>query len=804
MVFLLAGGAWAESLQTPYLKLEGSGGEFRSLVLDGAGKGQYGQNYILSLRLDGMPQTAPTSEGPNWVEYAGITPTAVLGMRQLVPKVANPIAIKPGSTYGQTFIAEKPFTYVGGCFPTWCTGDSGFTMALYQDGPGGAFIGHQVFRNIPDNGWIGMTMNPKPPGIYYLEISSPVGTPGWYTDPRDSYAGGQAFVDGKPLVDADRSLQINAVELIKGTWRVTAEGNKIKSAFTAEGGADAKGLKLCMEVPWILTGYDVTNEAIPFRRFYSDTGQYLPIEYFKREYSKAMAGKWIHATGRGGADLRFTPGTGSIDWTMTQESMSLTMGVNSEIQVLPQESPLPAYYPVFFSSDPALDRAANPCYYERACGYPTANHAACWMPWMALEYVWTGLPLVDKFREHLLTYPMRKDGYVHSWGGLEGWPFPGGLDKMDRRQFYTNSCYILACADYYYWSGDKEFLGKVRDRLRKATEYMLNSPDTNGSEGLLRLTSKDHDGTGKGLAGTYWDNIPFGYLTAYENVYFYGSLKAMADLERIWGNAKRANELTALREKCRKRYNELFWNDKAGRYIGCIDVNGVKHDKGFTQVNLEAAAYGLPSQAQAKRIYHWLEEVPTETGKCDTYSAFIFAPRSNTIDTQDWWFLDGTVAPAHQPFGSHNQQGGAIMYVSYFDLMARRNYLGADNAMKRFREILDRYEKPDKLCGGDPLYFGERDATQVGTSIPFPESGLVPAYFLHGLVGVNATPNGLVIDPRLPKGMQFAGVKHVRYHGKPLTIKAFRDHAEVTREDTGKMVRLPLKPGVPAVYKAAQ
>ncbi len=801
MLVLLAGSAWAEHLETPYMVMDGSDGEFTSLQLDGSGKGHYGQNYVQSLRLDGMEPSAPTSQGTNWVEYAGITPTAVLESKELVPKVPNPIHIEPGRSYGQSFVADKYFTYVGGCFPTWCTGDAGFTMSLYEDGPKGAFLGHQVFRNIPDNGWIGMTMSPKSPGKYYLQISDPVGTPGWYTDPKDSYAGGQAFVDGLPLVDADRSLQINAVELIKGTWRVTAEGNKIKSTFTAENGADTKGLKLCVDVPWGLAGYDVTDPSIPFRRFYSDLGQYYPIEQFKREYTIGMIGKWIHATGRNGADLRFTPGTGSIGWNMTQETMSLSMNVNSEIEILPQESPLPAYYPVFFSSDPKLDRAANPCYYERACSYATANHAACWMPWMALEYGWTGLPLVDKFREHLETYPMRADGYVHSWGNLEGWPFPGGLDNLDHRQFYTNSCYILACADYYFWSGDKEFLSKVKDRLRKACDYMLNSPDTNGKEGLLRLTSKDHDGTGKGLAGTYWDNVPFGYLTAYENVYFYGSLKAMADLGRIWGDTKRANELTALRDKCRKRYNELFWNDKAGRYIGCIDVKGVKHDKGFAQVNLEAAAYGLPSQTQAQRIYHWLEKEPTATGKADTYSAFIFAPRSNTIDTRDWWFMNSTVAPYNEPFGDHNQNGGAIMYVSYFDLMARRNYLGADNAMKRFREILDRYEKPDKLCGGTPLYYGESDATQVGTSIPFPESGLVPTYFLHGLVGVNAKPQGLVIDPRLPKGMTFAGVKHVWYHGKPLTIKAFRDHVEVTREDTRKTTKLPIKPGIPAVYR---
>lgn len=39
--------------------------------------------------------------------------------------------------------------------------------------------------------------------------------------------------------------------------------------------------------------------------------------------------------------------------------------------------------------------------------------------------------------------------------------------------------------------------------------------------------------------------------------------------------------------------------------------------------------------------------------------------------------------------------------------MARARYLGADDAWKRYCEILDRFAMPDRLVGGNPLYRGE-------------------------------------------------------------------------------------------------
>ena len=200
-----------------------------------------------------------------------------------------------------------------------------------------------------------------------------------------------------------------------------------------------------------------------------------------------------------------------------------------------------------------------------------------------------------------------------------------------------------------------------------------------------------------------------------------------------------------------------------------MDIDGKVHDYGFTFVNLEALFYGLGDAEKAKRIYKWMETEPTSTGKPDTYSKWVFAPRATTIHNPMW----SEKAPAEElkdptppwwtywwggtPYGDQCQDGGAILYTSFFDLMDRTRYLGIDNAWKRFTEIMERYRMPDRLCGGSPLYRGEmsqqEDAGSVGVDYPFPESGLVPCFFLYGVMGIHASPEGLQIKPNLPEAL---------------------------------------------------
>jgi hypothetical protein len=318
-----------------------------------------------------------------------------------------------------------------------------------------------------------------------------------------------------------------------------------------------------------------------------------------------------------------------------------------------------------------------------------------------------------------------------------------------------------------------------------------------GKEGVITLPSKDHGGTAQDIASNYWDNIPFGGKSAYENAYFYASLGAMAEIESALGNADRSRELKEVQKAALELYNKTFWDDKAGRYIGCVDENGTVHDYGFTYVNTEAMTYGLADKAKAQRIYHWMEHDKTSSGKTDTYSRFRFAPRSNTMDCSQWWYLGGKGEIPSQKFDTHLENGGAILYTSGYDVMARARYLGADNAFGRFKEMLERYEEPDRLCGGATLRYGEVNGWQVGTDVPFPESGLAPASFIYAFLGIQATAEGLTIAPNLPSQLQFAGVKNLYYRGVMLDVKVTKSTVTVTSVDPEKKINVSktLAPG---------
>ena len=177
----------------------------------------------------------------------------------------------------------------------------------------------------------------------------------------------------------------------------------------------------------------------------------------------------------------------------------------------------------------------------------------------------------------------------------------------------------------------------------------------------------------------------------------------------------------------RQRFNETFWNPAAGRYISWIDVPGTRHDCGMTYVNTIAAAHGLANAEQAW-IFRWMHERPTASGKREHVSRWIFAPRSNTIHC--------TEQRNKYAYDEWCEDGGAILWTAYYEIMARAGFLGADDAWDRFVQILDRYAMPDHLAGGNPLYRGEvnnhnEQRGSVGVWGEFPESGIAPCLLVR-------------------------------------------------------------------------
>ena len=150
--------------------------------MDPAGTAHYGPNWIKSLRIGDIPaNTAPslnaTREGTTTLTLTGVPVVEVLTRHMGNHDTAQPLW--KGKRLGQRFRSDwQSFIQVEAVVPTWSTSDSGFTLTLRREGPTGGVIARKTFRNHRDATPALLQFPPQPRGMYYLEMSDPVGSLG--------------------------------------------------------------------------------------------------------------------------------------------------------------------------------------------------------------------------------------------------------------------------------------------------------------------------------------------------------------------------------------------------------------------------------------------------------------------------------------------------------------------------------------------------------------------------------------------------------------------------------------------------
>ncbi len=873
--------AFGAKLSNGFFSLDISGTGITRMQVDPLGKNPRSMSFAKDLRSEFFRETPATKVTVSG-HKATISNLEIAEYRGLATSVGtdNAIKLEQGHTLGQTFRlpAGAQLSFVEVRLPTWNSNTHGCTLSLYRDGK---LVASKKLANVPDNSWQQIAPDsPQFEGLYTVEISDPNGDIGWWTSKTGVDSIGEALVDGKP-VDGDRALQVHSNQTVgKGSLIYTLDGSSLHmdAEFTPTADMQYKTFPWRWKTTWTKDGYDCTPKSgTVFSRFFTDNLRYLNIQWFKRRDTGAYAFdgcKWIEMDGTKDADLRVEGDRMHLHWELKPDEMHLRLDtplehvgdvVKSRLTIVARkrDDTVPPEYPRFTCSDKAVEKDLNTFWWERGFSYPyPPNTSVEWTEWTALTRAWFDDCSRDAQIKMLDDYPMTAEGYVNTYGDIVGWPL---VPNRDTRHFDTNARFILAYWRNYLWTGDKQILIRNADRLRKAMNYQLEV--LKGKDGLI-CTPDFKTGRHEDLSDNYWDILPFGHLDAFANAAYYGSLNAMAAVEEVLGKSEIRNPKSEipdhsslithhppsfyrdLAHKSHKAYDATFWLEDKGRYAGCVDIDGVKHDYGFTFVNLEALFYGLGDAEKARRIYHWMETEPTSSGKADTYTKWIFAPRANTIHNPVWRDGNGPIpvnseqstsstssgqavnsdqqsidppqpttyhptpntGPVPGPwwtywwwgtkYGDQCQDGGAILYTSFHDLMDRVKYRGADNAWQRFTEILGRYRMPDRLCGGSPLYRGEipqqEGAGAVGVDMPFPESGLVPLYYLYGVIGLHASDDGLVVSPALPKSLSYAGVQGVYWHGMRLNIRITRTSVELRGADgAGKRIdrRFPYKPG---------
>jgi hypothetical protein len=378
----------------------------------------------------------------------------------------------------------------------------------------------------------------------------------------------------------------------------------------------------------------------------------------------------------------------------------------------------------------------------------------------------------------------------------------------DTRHTINNPIFVLAHYHCFGWTGDFDLLRENMNRLRRAVRHM--DTEMGGMEhGFIRVPWVGHDGRpgwinlpeggkevhgGQGIGSNYWDIMPFGGDDFYATYQYYAALLAMADLEDAvrarpeWGVPLGAEALdpAALRAQAarvKETANRIFWNEEKGRFVACIDRDGTAHDYGFTFLNLDAIWYGIASEEHARAIMDWISGRRVVAGDTSTGADIYrwrFGPRATTLRNVAW-YGQGWTHPERLKFGDQVQDGGAVLGFTFYDLWARLQVYGPEDAWQRLLEIVA-WEQEVQAAGGYRAYYadGSQGTTLQGCGKPggigidceFYESSLLPAILTYGFLGLWPSPTGLRLAPKLPAGVPEITVRNLRYQGSVMDITA--------------------------------
>lgn len=451
--------------------------------------------------------------------------------------------------------------------------------------------------------------------------------------------------------------------------------------------------------------------------------------------------------------------------------------------------------PQYQTDQPRVTQALNDFWTLQGLGRPTvgvrANWQALlgssdWYEWNSLKINWSG-DAADKAAQRNLLLNAKIDGinatgtqaagYVWPSNGSEWWLCPSPhFDQMPR--------FVCAVYNDYLWSRDGAFLRRMRPRVEAVMDYMA---DTMHGRGALPVCPGVYTGlSNAGPNTTYMDCYREGHCVTWIAEEYDTALRDMAALETALGDRARAAVYAAEAQAFPARFDAQLWNPRTRRYAGWRDQAGALHDYGFTYLNLEALARGLGGASQAGDIFDWLDHGtawPTvmggHVGSRDIYQCVV-APRSNTVPmpAADWdpWSVPPSLRRSTMGYGALVEDGGAMLWVNYYDVIARLRWLDADSAWSKLTGLLYRVQ-------GDPLRFTEdvhhprnvygEHYLEVGPA-DGPENGLAGTSPLYGFLGIQPHSDGLYATPNLPTSLLFLESRRVCYGSAVCTLRVSR------------------------------
>ena len=128
---------------------------------------------------------------------------------------------------------------------------------------------------------------------------------------------------------------------------------------------------------------------------------------------------------------------------------------------------------------------------------------------------------------------------------------------------------------------------------------------------------------------------------------------------------------------------------------------------------------------------------------------------------------------------------------TFYDLMARLEVNGPDDAWSRLQEIIGWFQDVQQAGGyweyyknapGGATLQGGGTAGGLGVDHEFFESVLAPQIMLQGFLGFMPTVDGFVVNPRLPASWPELTIDRIHYRQTVLQIKATPNEIRITAD----------------------
>jgi len=381
------------------------------------------------------------------------------------------------------------------------------------------------------------------------------------------------------------------------------------------------------------------------------------------------------------------------------------------------------------------------------------------------------------------------------------------ISAVDSRHPNTGSLFVNGACDTFLWTRDVDFLRSVIGPMRRAIRFTLDEFAVRDGK-HVRVPWVGHDGSsgwsiaadgtktvhvGRGVGSNYWDLLPFGGHDAFATLGLWQALGRYELVEQgiddhpewsitVEGRPLEPAEIRHLRDAIRRDFQTRFWNTDTGRFVGWIDLDGQSHDYGFTFLNTEAVAAGIATEEQARSILEWLDGrriVAGDTSQGADLYHWKFGPRSTTrrnAATYMWTWEGAEIFP----WGDQVQDGGCVLGLSGFDLMARLRTRSPDDAATRLDAILHWFDDVQAEGGYRAFYAkpgrgtmqGSGTAGGLGLDKEFLESILVPQVMLEGFLGFEPGVDDFTVTPRLPVTWPSLTVRGIHFHDRVLDITA--------------------------------